>query len=117
VATDSEILGDLVSDLADGAHFRDRAGYVVQASDEELATLRKYAAIARAIEAGTHSIFPVVPYESMVCAYVAAVNEHLASLTPKDWEIERFDPQKSVYRVARIGITAMLAAAPQFQED
>jgi hypothetical protein len=50
MATDSEILGGLVSDLADGAHFRDRAGYVVQASDEEIATLRKYAAIARAVE-------------------------------------------------------------------
>jgi hypothetical protein len=44
---------------------------------------------------------------------VEAVNEHLASLTAKDWENERKDHASSIRRVARIGIDAMLEAATQ----
>lgn len=48
--------------------------------------------------------------ESMVERYVNAVDAHLGSLTTKQWEIERFDHAASVRRVARIGLTAALAA-------
>lgn len=44
--------------------------------------------------------------DDTVEAYCAAVEAHLESLTPKDWEIERFDPKASVRRVARIGLEA-----------
>lgn len=46
--------------------------------------------------------------EAMVERYCGAVEAHLASLTPKDWEIERFDPKASVRRVARIGLEAAI---------
>lgn len=49
--------------------------------------------------------------DAMVERYVTAVNEHLGSLTAKDWEIERFDPVASIARVARIGLTAALKEA------
>ena len=55
--------------------------------------------------------------DDMVAAYVAAVNEHLGNMTPKEWEIERFDPAASIARVARIGLTAALAARPQGVKD
>lgn len=56
-------------------------------------------------------LVPVEPTDYMVDAYAEAVNAHLGSLTPKDWEIERFNPAESIRRVARIGIRAMIAAA------
>ena len=56
-------------------------------------------------------LVPREPTDRMVDAYVEAVNTHLGSLTPKDWEIERFNPAESIRRVARVGINALLSAA------
>lgn len=67
-------------------------------------------ALASAAPAG-FVVVPVEPTKAMVSSYVSAVNEHLGAMTEKDWEIERFDPNASIHRVARIGITAMLAAS------
>lgn len=57
-------------------------------------------------------LVPMVATDLMVSCYVAAVNEHLGGLTAKDWERERKDQDASIRRVARIGINAMLEAAP-----
>jgi hypothetical protein len=51
--------------------------------------------------------------DAMVERYVNAVGTHLGGLTPKDWEVERFDPAASIRRVARIGLTAAIKGSPQ----
>ena len=49
--------------------------------------------------------------DAMVESYCDAVEQFLACLTPKDWEIESFDPKASVRKVARIGLQAAMVAA------
>jgi len=87
VATDSEILDGIENQfLVDG---------------EQLATLRKYAAIARAIETETHKVVPVEPTEAMMDSGYNEIDYD---------ENGQWDNVRNTY-------LAMLAAAPQFQEE
>lgn len=108
MATDSEVLSGIAEEAFD-----------LDLNNDEIATLRKYAAIAKAIEAGTWKLVPVEPVAEML-------HPIARSEWPEDWEagkaLQRLRGTDVVYPKTEIECAVgqyqrCIAAAPQFQEE
>jgi hypothetical protein len=103
MATDSEILTGMVMQA-------ERPDIDFELMERELATLRKYAAIARACEAGTHAIVPVE--DLLTVARQAEDLKRECGMDPESPQAVRNGQYMCIsYALRRI------AAAPQFQEE